>query len=104
MVQFPRDLLGPASAYSLEATRWAAVLRAFVFFGFLRFADEVQKVYRPLASTISKHFGHTTFSESVVITDEVDLSLHFSPAQVLIHPLSSVVNMALARRSVFRFL
>ena len=63
---FPRVLLDPISAYSLETTRWAAVLCAFYFFGFFRFADEARKNYRILASTITRHFGYTTFSESAI--------------------------------------
>ncbi|KAF9791976.1 STE3-domain-containing protein [Thelephora terrestris] len=69
--QFPRILLDPVSAYSLETTRWAAVFCAFVFFGFFGFADEARKNYRLLASTVTKRLGYTTFSESMAISDSM---------------------------------
>jgi pheromone a factor receptor len=69
--QFPRVLLDPVSAYSLETTRWAAVLCAFIFFGFFGFADEARKNYRLLASTVTKRLGYTTFSESMAISDSM---------------------------------
>jgi len=64
--QFPKVLLDPVTSFSLETTRWAAVLCAFCFFGFFGFADEARKNYRLLASTITKRFGYTTFSESTI--------------------------------------
>ena len=69
--QFPRILIDqePVVLYSLETTRWAAVLCAFVFFGFFGFADEAKKNYRLLASTVTKRFGYTTFSETAAISD-----------------------------------
>jgi pheromone a factor receptor len=64
--QVPRVLLDtdPALVYSFEITRWAAVICAFVFFGFFGFADEALKNYRLLASTVTKRIGYTTFSET----------------------------------------
>jgi pheromone a factor receptor len=71
--QFPKVLLDqdPILAYSLETTRWAAVLCAFVFFGFFGFADEAKKNYRLLASTVSKRLGYTTFTDSAAISDSM---------------------------------
>ena len=65
----------PVFVYLLETTRWAAVLCAFVFFGFFGFADEAKKNYRALASTVTKRLGYTTFAESAVISDSYVLSL-----------------------------
>jgi hypothetical protein len=58
--QFPKVVLDrtPIIAVSLETTRWAAVLCAFVFFGFFGFADEARENYRLLASTIAKFLGY----------------------------------------------
>jgi pheromone a factor receptor len=71
--QFPRILLDqqPIVLYSLETTRWAAVLCAFIFFGFFGFADEAKKHYRLLASTVTKRLGYTTFSETAAISDSM---------------------------------
>jgi pheromone a factor receptor len=71
--QFPRVLTNqrPILVVSLETTRWAAVLCAFIFFGFFGFADEAKKNYRLLASTITKRFGITTFTESAAISDSM---------------------------------
>jgi len=71
--QFPKVLLdqNPVTGFSLETTRWAAVLCAFVFFGFFGFADEAKKNYRLLASTVSKRLGYTTFTESAAISDSM---------------------------------
>jgi len=86
--QFPRILIDqePVVLYSLETTRWAAVLCAFVFFGFFGFADEAKKNYRLLASTVTKRFGYTTFSETAAISDSYVL---FAP------PFISLPNNAL---------
>jgi pheromone a factor receptor len=71
--QYPRVSLVkfPTIIYSLETTSWAAVLCAFVFFGFFGFADEAKKNYRLLASTVSKRLGYTTFTESAAISDSM---------------------------------
>jgi pheromone a factor receptor len=59
ILQFPRAELdqNPVGIISLETTRWAAVLCAFVFFGFFGFADEAKKNYRFLAFTVTKRFS-----------------------------------------------
>jgi len=44
--QYPRISTHPVIIYSIETTRWSAVLCAFVFFGFFGFADEARKNYR----------------------------------------------------------
>jgi pheromone a factor receptor len=71
--QFPRVVLekSPIMVYLLETTRWAAVICAFVFFGFFGFADEAKKNYRLLASTVTKRLGYTTFTESAAISDSM---------------------------------
>jgi len=71
--QFPRVQLeqDPIMLYLLETTRWAAVLCAFVFFGFFGFADEARKNYSALASTVTKRLGMTTFSETAAISDSI---------------------------------
>ena len=91
--RFPRVLLDPVSVYSLETTRWTAVLCAFCFFEFFGFAGEAMKNYRLLASTITKRFGHTTFSESAISDSHVHsfTSFRFRP-YVLICPLYSMVK------------
>ena len=74
--QFPRVVLDrtPIRVISLEITRWAAVLCAFVFFGFFGFADEAKENYCLLASTIAKRLGYKTapftpFSERLPAMD-----------------------------------
>lgn len=69
--QFPKVLIPSVVAVSLETTRWAAVLCAFVFFAFFGFADEARKNYRALATTVSKRLGYTTFAESGVMSDSM---------------------------------
>jgi pheromone a factor receptor len=71
--QFPRVIMDqtPVLVALLETTRWAAVLCAFVFFGFFGFADEAKKNYRLLASTVTKRLGYTTFSETAAISDSM---------------------------------
>jgi len=71
--QIPRIMLkgDEVALVSLETSRWAAVLCAFVFFGFFGFADEAKKNYRLLASTVTKRFGFTTFTESAAISDSM---------------------------------
>jgi len=71
--QYPRVVYEnePVIYYSLLTTRWAAVICAFVFFGFFGFADEAKKNYRLLASTVTKRFGYTTFTESAAISDSM---------------------------------
>lgn len=107
--QFPRIVLEkyPVTVYSLETTRWAAVLCAFVFFGFFGFADEAKKNYRLLASTVTKRLGYTTFTESTAISDSYvysSFSFRFRPcaneSTILFTAWSSLVP---ARRPVFRF-
>jgi pheromone a factor receptor len=63
--------MSPVQIASLETTRWAAVLCAFVFFAFFGFADEARKNYRALASNVSKRLGYTTFTESAAISDSM---------------------------------
>lgn len=71
--QIPRVVLDqdPTAVAALETIRWAAVVCAFVFFGFFGFADEAKKNYRLLASTVTKRFGYTTFTESAAISDSM---------------------------------
>jgi len=71
--QFPRILLEQDQVVltSLETTRWAAVVCAFVFFGFFGFADEAKKNYRLLASTVTKRLGYTTFAETAAVSDSI---------------------------------
>jgi pheromone a factor receptor len=71
--QYPRVLMNqePIVVFSLETTRWAAVLAALVFFAFFGFADEAKKHYRLFASTVTKRFGYTTFTESTAISDSM---------------------------------
>jgi len=42
---------------SLELSRWAPIICAFVFFGFFGFADEARKNYGIAASTVAKKVG-----------------------------------------------
>jgi pheromone a factor receptor len=67
--QFPTEVLGQYMIVQLEIYRWSAVICAFTFFAFFGFADEAQKNYRLLASTVTKRFGFTTFTESAAISD-----------------------------------
>ena len=77
--QFPRIIMDqtPVLVYLLETTRWAAVICAFIFFGFFGFADEAKKNYRLLASTVTKRLGYTTFSETAAISDSYVSSSSF---------------------------
>ena len=93
--QFPRPLinLAPFGTAPLETQRWASVVCAVVFFAFFGFADEAKKHYRLLASTVTKRFGYTTFTETAAISSSyVDLSPQFASDHVLIHPLYSMVR------------
>ena len=80
--QIPRIILDlhPALEYSFEITRWAAVLCAFVFFGFFGFVNEATRNYRLLASTIAKFFGFNIFPERVSTPGSpvIDHSLRFT--------------------------
>ena len=94
--QFPRVELekNPLAIYLLETTRWAAVVCAFVFFGFFGFADEAKKNYRLLASTVTKRLGYTTFTESATISDSYvnsSFSFRLRPC-VLIYSFYSIVK------------
>ena len=77
--QFSRVVLDltPVAIVGLETTRWAAVLCAFVFFGFFGFADEAKKHYRLVASTVTKRLGYTTFTESTAISGSYVYSISF---------------------------
>ena len=44
---------------SLEITRWAIVICAFIFFGFFGFADEARKNYRGALDSVAKRMGYT---------------------------------------------
>ena len=80
--QFPRTLLDqkPIAVYSLETTRWAAVLCAFVFFGFFGFSEEPRTHYRLLASTLAKIFGCEKFAKDAATpVSSVQLSFRFAP-------------------------
>ena len=80
VLQVPRALLDlhPIDVYSIEISRWAAVLCAFVFFGFFGFAGEARKNYILLASVIAKPLGWTTFAGTVEAPACVRSSLHFA--------------------------
>jgi len=77
----------------LEITRWAAVLCAFVFFGFFGFSDEAKKNYRLLAYTVTSRFGYSTSTESTAIFDSyADPSLHFAFEHALTRSLYSIID------------
>jgi hypothetical protein len=79
--------------YALEFSRWAAVICAFVFFGFFGFADEAVKNHYLLASLFTKRLGYTTFTQSTAISDLYDNSpLHLASVQVLTFPLYSTIK------------
>ena len=86
--QFPRVIMNetPVLVALLETTRWAAVICALVFFAFFGFADEAKKNYRLLASTVTKRFGYTTFSETAAISDSYVYSSSFRFRICLINP------------------
>jgi len=46
VLQYPRSFVLPIIMYSLETSRWSAVLCAFVFFGFFGFSEEARRNYR----------------------------------------------------------
>jgi hypothetical protein len=78
-MQYPRDLLPPYQALSLELYRWTPVFCAFSFFAFFGFAEEARKNYRLLASTLAKLIGYTAFTEGAATTGPgVDMSLQFA--------------------------
>lgn len=49
----------PILSSSLEITRWAVVLCAFIFFAFFGFADEARKNYRGALDSVAKRMGYT---------------------------------------------
>ena len=93
--QIPRVVLDQdlLSVVGLEITRWAAVLCAFVFFGFFGFSDEAKKNYRLLAHAVTSHFGYSTSTESTVILDSyADSALHFATEHALTQSLYSIID------------
>ena len=75
--QYPRVLIEqkPVIVCSLETTRWAAVLCAFVFFALFGFVDEAKENYRLLGSTLTKIFRCT--KDPAVAASGVDFPLQF---------------------------
>ncbi|EIN05670.1 STE3-domain-containing protein [Punctularia strigosozonata HHB-11173 SS5] len=54
-----------------ELTRWSVVICALVFFAFFGFADEAQKQYRSLASSVGNRLGvSATFSKLSFLTSK----------------------------------
>jgi pheromone a factor receptor len=49
---------------SLELSRWANVICAFIFFGLFGFAQEAQKNYRQAFNSVAKRVGYTTSMHS----------------------------------------
>jgi pheromone a factor receptor len=49
---------------TLEMSRWASVICAFIFFGFFGFADEARKNYRLAFYSVAKKVGFTTINQS----------------------------------------
>jgi pheromone a factor receptor len=49
---------------SVELTRWATIVCAFIFFGLFGFAGEARKNYRIAINSIAKKVGYTTFASS----------------------------------------
>ena len=95
--QFPRAVLNetPVAIVGLETTRWAAVLCAFVFFGFFGFAEEARDNYRLLASTIAKRLGCKRVSFNS-FSDQLP-AMNFSRDEVLQIP-ESALNLVSVRR------
>ena len=96
VLQYTRALL-PFSVYSLEINRWAAVLCAFVFFGFFGFAGEARKNYRLLASVIARWLGWKTVVETAEPPAYIRSSLHF--ASVHLPPGSATQRSSLSSSS-----
>jgi len=71
VVQVPVVLLDRNTYILFELYRWSIVFCAFLFFAFFGFADEAKKNYRLLASTVTKRFRSTTFTESTAISDSM---------------------------------
>ena len=97
--QLPRVVidLNPIIACSLETTRWAAVLCAFVFFAFFGFAGEARKNYRLVASAVAKRFGSTIFTETAKTSEsQMRSSLHFASVHL---PQESTVQSSVATTS-----
>jgi pheromone a factor receptor len=96
--QFPRVVLNetPVVIVSLEITRWAVVLCAFVFFGFFGFADEAKENYRLLISTVAERLGckRVLFNSS---SDQLS-TMSFSKGGVSQIP-ESVLDLASVGRS-----
>jgi len=53
---------------SLELSRWASVICAFIFFGFFGFAQEARKNYRLAFNSVAKRFRHINFMHSRVLS------------------------------------
>jgi len=50
----------PVLRSSLEITRWAFVICAFIFFAFFGFADEARKNYRSALDSVAKRMGYSS--------------------------------------------
>lgn len=91
--QVPVEVLRQDQIVTFELYRWTCVLCALAFFAFFGFADEARKNYRLFASTVTKRFGFTTFTESTAISNSyANSSLHFASEHALIKPLYSMVK------------
>ena len=49
---------------SIELTRWATIVCAFIFFSLFGFAGEARKNYRIAINSIAKRVGYSTFASS----------------------------------------
>ena len=60
--QFPADVWRSDSTanVALEVTRWLVVIAGLTFFAFFGFADEAQKNYKLMFSSVAKRVGYTS--------------------------------------------
>ena len=95
--QHPRISLdqNPKLAYTLETTRWAAVLCAFVFFAFFGFVGEAREHYRLLAVTLAEFLGFTksTKDAATPISSDVGFSLQFAPRVIEVQQIESITDI-----------
>ena len=86
VLQIPRAIQIPVVIYTLETTRWAAVLCAFVFFAFFGFVHEAKSNYRRLlAFILAKVFGYTKFTEEAT-TSGSGVDIPISSARRMVDP------------------
>ena len=89
--QYPRILMDPMAAISLELCRWTSIYSAFAFFAFFGTAEAAKKRYRLLASTLAKLLGYTASAEGAATpAPDVYAPLRFAPRTFTAQQVESI--------------